>query len=437
MHTPSRRDLLAGVAGLTAAALVPRPRLHAAEPDDRFFQDTLDQPIEFGVTPVEIRPGPTPAALPVAPVDAENATARFHNLRHNGRMGGPLLDGTWRVRWTTSVFLLNQHGAILHTGDRIVVHDWRHWKLFDIAGVSVNGGSMGDGEIHLDPAHQMLYFWNPSGEVEARRLADGERAFLVPLSQSKRMSRATFLARVGRRLVAAGSEQSTADALGSSLSCIHAHDLGEPPRMDAQFRIQSPLPGLRLLRKSPVLVALSDERLFLATPRWFYRTDLGLYIEAAWTGAFEPLAMSMDEAGRVHAIVRASNRLSLWVLSPQGELIRGLDLPPDVRHVLGPPAIGYDHRTFVLAPDRVVVARPDKEEWYEVPLTGGAAGWGVTAGHRLLLSKGMELVSMDASAQRTVLHSFDAPLATSPVLTSKGELLVASARKLYCLTAEG
>jgi len=433
MQEPSRRDLLAGAAALTAAAFVPRVG-GAAAVDDQFYWNTLDEPLDLGATATAIPTAPPPTALPAAPVEPENATAQYGNLRHDARMGGALPVGSWQVRWHTSVWLLNQHGAVLHTGDRVLVHDWRHWKLFDTSGGMVNGGSMADGEVSIDPDHGMFLLWNTTGAAEARRLTDGQRAFDLQLSEPKRMSKVTFLARVGRRVVAAGVEQPAQAALGPNLSCIHVHDLGDPIRVDTQYRVQPPNPPLRLIRKHPDLqVALSGDRLFLAAPRWFYRTDLALYVEAAWTADFEPVAMSVDEAGRIHAVVRTADQLALWVLSPQGERVVGLDLP-EVRFVLGPPAIGYDHRVYVLAPGRVIAVEPGGTFAWDVAVEGGNAGWGVTADHRLLLSNGPKLLSVGPRGRPTVVHEFDAPLATAPVLTRGGRILVATAKTLYCLS---
>ncbi|MEP6904232.1 MAG: hypothetical protein ABJA66_21110, partial [Actinomycetota bacterium] len=62
------------------------------------------------------------------------------------------------------------------------------------------------------------------------------------------------------------------------------------------------------------------------------------------------------------------------------------------------------------------------------------AGAVVTAENQLLMSDGSELGVFEANGHYRTLYKFkDESLQTPPTLTSRGELVVATDKKLYCL----
>jgi hypothetical protein len=214
---------------------------------------------------------------------------------------------------------------------------------------------------------------------------------------------------------------------------LQIQDLGDEQKVDESGILQNgvvqaeaPRPTLHLLS------ALHRDTLVLAYREQIEFLDLHLRHLGELKAGFAPVAMSLDETGQVYLLVQAEAGRSLWIVRPTGERTVSLSLAPSTS--IRPPLVGLDHRIFLLESGRLMAIGADGRRLWERSLVGDLGGAVVTANDRVLVASGHEILSLDPEGKATVLYDFlGEGLLTPPVLTSRGDLLVASATKLYCL----
>jgi hypothetical protein len=215
-----------------------------------------------------------------------------------------------------------------------------------------------------------------------------------------------------------------------SLTCLEAVTVGPVPDVRPSGQL-SPSPSRPLLWKSLRCVAGAwPAGLAVAFPGEVHLVDESLEITAVLTGDFEPLAISVNEAGVLHLLVdEPGPRRALWVVTPLG--VRTLREVLPWRETFGTP--------LPLAGGDVVVRGPagllriGRRRW-EVPL---ADGGGATAlsGDTVLATDGNELITLDDSGRRTVVHHFsEHQLRGPPVIGANGEITVTTRTEVLRLT---
>ena len=178
---------------------------------------------------------------------------------------------------------------------------------------------------------------------------------------------------------------------------------------------------------------MHGDTLALATDDNVFLADFDLKLQRQFTGKFHPLFLSMDEVPRLYMIVRVESGLELWVLSQTGERILRWSLPSGFEPS-SPPAVGFDHAVFLIAPHRLVAIDPSGATRWDQSEEGEVAGAGVTPEGNLIVAAGANLFVYDAAGKRTRLFTVpDDVFVTAPVIDEKGDLLVAGRRRLYCL----
>lgn len=406
---------------------------------DSFYTTSPDDPVKLDATPVNIKPVATPAAIPrAAPPPGGGGSPRpFVNDQLNSRLARALPAGEWKVRRRQDVADGLRPSFVLQTNDRILAQGIDRWQLFDLDGKPLATDRLGASPVFIDTAHPLFYLADENGYVAAHRLSGGGEEFVFHAYFGNDFQR-VLLSRRGRRMLIVSVERPV-DPHGQhqpNLSVVEVQDLGEPPQTNADRILRSNKRETYLMRKTVLLqAALRDDTLVLATQDRVYLADLNLKIHAVLQAEFTPLAMSLDEAGRIYLIVNERGRPALWVLTPQGERLGSFVFPPDMEVAALPPVVGYDHRAFIIGTDRLLSVNPNgKLAWAR---GGRVAGATVTADDQLLVSDGSELAAYDADGKRRILYDFrDEVLSTPPVLTAGGELIVASPNHLFVLSPQ-
>ncbi len=150
------------------------------------------------------------------------------------------------------------------------------------------------------------------------------------------------------------------------------------------------------------------------------------------------MSISLDEARRIYLAVTTETGSALWILSPSGELLRTIALPGEITQLDAPPAIGYDHSVYIRAAGGIIAFAADGKQIWEYRTTAPVAGMTVTTDNRVLVSAGSDLSIIDRSGSATLLRSFEAErLATAPIVTATGDIVVASESMLYMLMPGG
>ncbi|MEK7404891.1 MAG: PQQ-binding-like beta-propeller repeat protein [Acidobacteriota bacterium] len=400
-------------------------------------QIDLTEPQEVTLTGALIEPG-TPSPLSRAALPAEpGCPRRYCTAELNSRLPASLPGGDWRIKWQASLNPALPPAAIIAGADRVVTQGAGLWQLFDAAGKELAQGRLGFGEVVLDPRHRLFYALHRSNMLTAHQMSDGAAAFRTSPAYGD-IFRRPFLGRAGNRLLLVGVERQipAMPPRPPTRSLVEFIEFSEPPKVHANGLLFSVTRRGRLdLGTAKLIAAMRGETFLLAVPGRIYLADISLNVQRAFDAEFEPLLMSLDESGRIYLVVSiGEEQKALWVLSPEGKRLGAFALKPEHQALVAPPIVGYDHRIYLLTRALVVALDAEGKLLWERPAGGAAAGAGVTVDDRLLVSAGEEIAVFDANGERRMLYRFRGqPLLTPPVLTAAGEILVASAQRLYCL----
>lgn len=397
--------------------------------------DTIDVAVK------DIRQGngaTIPAALPDA--GRREALIQHINTEQNSRLDAPLPAASrWTKRWSKPLRERNIPRHVLQSGDRIVVES-PVWELFDLSGKQLWALAAGISPLVLDPEHGHIYFADANGMLRACRLTDGREVFsTMPLFADEFVR--PYLKRSGNRLVIAGVERDLdpEKRVRPARSIIELVDLGTSPEVSATGLLVSARNVSSLIFPSTSLVvAGAGDSLVVAIEDHITIVDGDLKIAAAYRGKFLPRSISLDEARRIYLVVTTeTGGLALWIISPQGELLRSIELPADLASIDAPPAIGYDHSIYLRMAGGIVAFAATGEKLWEYRPTAPVVGLAVTSDDRLLVSSGSDLSIIDRAGTPTIIQSFPGErIATAAVITATGDIVVATECKLHILTPQ-
>ncbi len=358
----------------------------------------------------------------------------YANDQQNSRLSATVSSG-FRVRWQSQLNPTFQPEFVLTDASRIVVQS-AEWQMFDADGRPIASDRRSFGPIVMDGANQLMYLINPAGYLVARKLGDGSQLYNF-LPQFGDSYARTFISRQGQRMLIAGSERprgSHGDFVPAN-SIIEADDLGERPTVDEMGFLTSLVErGSLMIPSIGLRTAGINDQVIAAVPGRLYLLDANLKIKDTVEAEFTPVAMSLDEAGRIYLVSSVKDRTHLWMLTPAGEQIYSFDLPPGTS-VIQPPLVDYDHTAYLIAGQHITaVDHAGKLKWSK-SVAGSIAGASVMADDHLLIAEGGTVAIYDTRGERrAIFQSPGEDLATPPVLSAKGEILVASATHLYCLS---
>ena len=386
-----------------------------------------------------IRPGTNAAVPPRAPATANGESVRpYINDQLNSRLSRDVPEGPIALRWEANLAPEFPTSFVLASGNRILTQSTGRWQLFDPEGKSLGGGKRGAGDLVMDTANGLFYSIDPFGVIEAHSLNNAQLEFSVNISGGEEWYRA-FHARRGNEWVIVSFQQQIqphAPAEPAAVA-IDVQDLGNPPDIQ-QHIVVSAKQKSRLYYELPnVFAALAGDTLVASMRNQILVTAFGHQVRARLTGKFEPGPLSLDETGRIHALVMQPGHAqpALWVLATTGERVFAFEAPADVQLRLTPPVIGHNHQVYLTTRDSVMCVSPQGSLLWRRPSQGAVAGIAVTPNDTVLVAEGATLSVLDARGERRVLRAFNGDtLITPPAMTAAGEIVVASAKRLYVLS---
>lgn len=394
-----------------------------------------EEPVNVAARPI------VPAAGAAQPARATLSTAYtrpFGNDQLNSRAQAPLSEGKWKVFWQTDLHPRMTPRFVLQDANRIVV-EAGVWQVFNNRdGKLVAKGGSGPGSVVMDFPNGLFYFVDTNGLLVGYGLADGKRQWGISPSFGESFARPYF-ARLGNTMVILGVEQPM-DAHGHhkpDKSVLEARELSQPPRVSPSGLLASAVEKGKLhIQSTQVVAAAGEKEVVFAVPGRVEIADLDMNVTAALEGTFEPLSMSLDEAGRIYLLVRSEGQGALWALSPEGQRVFSASIA-DMPDFPTPPVVGYDHRVYVRTKQRVVAFGADGKVAWELPSPGKLAGLTVTTDDQIVMAAGSQVLSVDPKGdQKLLMDLAGEKLSTPPVVRSDGAILVASESKLFCLIAQ-
>lgn len=401
-------------------------------------QVALGDPVDVEVRASDIRDG-AGATRPATPFAAGADVAfAYGGLAANSRLPAMLGGERWKQRWTASLNGKFAPAFLLRDTSHILVQGRQIWELFDAGGKKIKDQRVANSCIYLDSRSGLFYFANQAAFLEARTLEAGQLRFSLALRFDAVFAR-VLVGRFGRRIVSVGVDQPRRSATPAppDTAVIEFSEMGDRIELNSAGLVSSLTRAEALhLKTATVEAAANGDHLYFAVPGYLFRTTTDLQVEAAFSGSFEPRMLSVDEAGYMYLIAGTSGGAELWVVSPEGKRTARFFIAQDRGEPVGPPIVGYDHRIYLLTRSQAIALDPSGAVLWERPTGGAAAGAGITGDGRLLVSVGSELAVFEPDGTRHVLFTAGEPLLTPPILTSSGDLLAASAAKLYCLVAD-
>jgi hypothetical protein len=381
---------------------------------------------------VPIRDGNPAPVAPVRGTELRGTHRRFGNAGRNQRLGFPL-EARKSVVWKSQLPDHVTPEYVIAGSSCVILKAVEGWLVFDGSGRLLHSGYAGAGELTLDARPRLFYAVTDTGYVAAFSLEDGLRRFYLTPFFGHQFSR-DFIQRTGTQMIIASTERprSSHARVPANLSVIEIQDLGRKVEIDSTGWLESAERIEYLKRKTVQLrVAMHGDELALATDDSLSLTNHALQLKREFTGSFHPLWLSVDEQMRSYLIVRAENRLALWLVTHEGERVVNIPLPEEV-YPIAPPVVSHDHKTFVIASHRVIAVDAQGAICWENAEASKIAGAAVTSDDRLLIASGPELIAYEPGGDRVrLLEVEDDTFTTAPAAGDTGELFVAGSRFLY------
>lgn len=397
--------------------------------DDNFWKHFDETPFEVPVPRRTIRPASDHPAAPRAPAQGAPLSIRWGvNDLLNCRL--PLALG-WKPETGARAQLQFKAALpggppimLLASSDRLVAVAG-NWTLLDMAGHALASGVSHSCVPSLDGAGTRLIAGNEDGTLAVRRLSDGSlevnAAPLATLDHDR-----TFVSLRGARMV-----------LASRLLQIDVH---APPAqqsmietIDLNYEGKGPASLEDLVRQTAIVFpAITGDRIVLAMRDRIYFLDFDLKFQDAWAGDFQPLGVSLDEAGAVYLLAGRGTSVSLWKLAPPAERAWEIPLPPELVRPIQPPIVGYDHTVYLVAAQQIMAVSPAGRVLWRKP-AASVSGAFVTPDDRLVVAEGSQLVAWTPAGERQPIFDCGEALVTPPIMTADGRIYAASRANLFCI----
>ena len=340
----------------------------------------------------------------------------------------------WKIRWQAPVIPEFTPTAVVQDGDRVLAYGGGAWRLFDLDGKPLQDGRNGSSGMVLDAGHGLFYFVNPDGFLAAHRLSDGNAEYNLNPAPGDAWP---FIARRGNRFIDAAVDLPKPYRPEPPNRAVLQHlDVDAKIEVDA-VKVVSNLTALATLqlKTSTMLAAMRGDDVIFAAPGRIFLSSSDLQPRAALDGDFAPRLLSVDELGRMHLIVGTGDKLSVWVVTPDGSRTVSRPLNPEYGPPIAPPIVGYDHRIHLVAADGIVTLDAYGDPLWERRPQGRVAGAGAAADDQLIVAAGRELQAYDGKGGREILfRSVAGALTTPPAMSASGEIFVATAEALFCLS---
>jgi hypothetical protein len=398
---------------------------------------------------VPIRPYPWDGEIKRADVPAEGpgVLCRYVNAQHNSRLPLRLPDAAWRNTWKAELFPGVSSEFVLQRGEHSVVLGGGLYQPVNGEGIAGDAGNALPSDFEIDITNECMLIPNRTYGVSAVEMAGGSTAFVIqphpPIGYGR-----SFLSRQGDRFFVASVELPRDPHLKyqPTKTVVELHNLEDTSRVDDLGRLIDPTQQSAALFESvDSQVALSATGIVVAIPNEIYMSDMGLNWFRMLKGEFKPVAMSLDELGRIHLIAQVGEARHLRIITPDGEQLVDARLPAPLDQADTPPIIGYDHRVYLVTPQHIAAFDTRGSMIWLRPALKKFGGATITAGDKLLGSDGGDVIYFGPTGQRVAVVHLDLDeeaedeesLSTPPILTKSGRLLVASGTHLYCFEPTG
>ena len=411
-----------------------------------FYRTDLSSPISIEPKIYKIKASGETVEIPDALIEEYDGGYhyRFLNLQNNSRLKSSFSKtALWKIKWKTEIDSSLIPWYVLTNNDRIVIQNENGWELFDESGKKISSGPRSDGNIGIDKINNIFYENTFNGLLHARQLSTGKNQFQIYPYFGKGYER-TVLSASEKNILVHGFELPvmTHDSpiRPAEYSILETIDLGSLKEIDEDGMLSSAFQKQVLVcRSSKPLIATVGEKVVFAVPDHIFFMDEKLEVSTDLQENFIPVSLSLDELMNIYVVVKIlkennEEKIALWVISKEGNLISNTELKDLKETVIVPPVIGFDHTVYIILNQRIIAVNSSGKIIWDKMMAGVVGGAAITPDNRLLVAEGNLLTSIDKAGERNFIYDFEnESLLTQPLVNEKGEIIIASNNFLYCI----
>jgi hypothetical protein len=354
----------------------------------------------------------------------------------NSRIPVKISDKLWEIKWQLKVDPFFPPDFILTAKSQFIALGAGRWHLIDSEGKLLTTEFFGNSSVIFDPAYSLVYFADRFGQIAAVKLPSNEKLFSMQVNGLEDVERKFLYRNDGIFLIADKIENKNPhNPSPNKFIYIESYAIDDPPVIEngnlASFKelnhVNYPAGNVTAAAYKDIFVYAIEDKLII--------TGLNLKVQSEYEGKFKPVTLSLDESGRIYlTVINNENKLALWVMTQQGELLVDTVIPVEGQLNSIPPVISFNHDIFLIFKDRVFSYREDGKLKWQTLTDGNTAGAVVTSNNKLLLSEGSMINELDETGERQPIFQFPGEVLTSPpVITSENEIIAATEGNIYLL----
>lgn len=358
------------------------------------------------------------AAAPGAPT---GFLRPYANERLNSRLTRPLPPGPWTPSWDVPIDPAIKPSGVLASGASVLVLGLSAYQLFVEKKALVNQPTTGR-DAELLPSANRFLIPDRYGRIAAFDLTSAAPAETLSPAGGMETKRTYFHRRPNGVTVVASSDESASPHNPAPTRVTYLQ----------VFDAAGQATATRDALDAPLYVAMHENFPVLARRGAVDFLDLSLNTQRRLEADITPQGLSLDESGRSYLLCAAQNRQQLWIIAPTGEY-SATALPDGVTAFQRPPIVGYDHRVYLLALNRVLAYSPAGQLDWQYEASARVSGATVTTDGNLLTAIGDTVIALNPKGEaRTLCRIPGEELMASPILGSAGEHYALTSRRLHC-----
>ena len=359
----------------------------------------------------------------------------FVNAQHNSQSTFELPTGRWEIAWSSVINDVIEYDFILQSKSRILIQGFRRWQLFSDRGELLARDDHGASDIFIDPANQLFFMADRFGRLTSFNISSGAVDFVTVLEGNSEYLR-TFVTRRDNLVLATSYYQILnphAPRPIPAYSVAEIIDLGDENHREEHMLLAANQIHRYEFESNNILGATLGDLVIITVDNQLLIGDFALEWNTVFEDEFEPLELSLDDAGNIYMIVKQKERRVFWQFSMKGKKQKEIELPVALDAEYVPPIIGPDGSVYIIVENQLLVYPVEGESWdysFDRPIAGAI----VSVNNKLILTVGSYLLSFDPDGTRNALMMLPTGRWTSPpALTEKGDILILSQDHLYCL----
>ncbi len=355
----------------------------------------------------------------------------------NSRIPVIISDKLWEIKWQTAIDPFFPAQFILTAKDNFIIQATDRWYLLDSEGELTGRDFIGNSDIVFDPEKDLFCYADRFGNIVAINLLSREKLFSMQVYGLEEVERKYFC-RINHNFLLAEKSENKNPHDPSPLSFIYleAYMVDDPPIVE-NGSLTSYKELYHTYYYTNQVAAASDLKHFVySIENKIIITGPDLKTVSEFEDQFQPVSLSLDEAGRIYmTVLNSDNKLALRVITERGDLLVDTELPVENQLNSVPPVIGYNHDIFIVFDNQVLAFTEDGKLKWQTFTDGKTGGAIVTSDNKLLLSEGSTISRFDENGERQFIFQFPGEnITTCPVITKNNNIIVAAGGNIYLLT---